>query len=88
MKQLIIHGDAGIRRDAVIEVDGEQLTCFSVARQGDWHGPEEVQLWCIVGDEAERESYEKRQFVPHWLETVSVDAEAVTRLSGENPLSV
>jgi hypothetical protein len=88
MKQLIIHGDAGIRRDAVIEVDGEELTCFSVSRQGDWHGPDEVQLWCIVGDEEERETYDKRQFVPHWLETESVDADAVTQLSQKNPLNV
>ena len=49
MKQLIVHGDAGFRRDDVIEVDGEELICFGVNRQGDWHGPEEPQLWCTVG---------------------------------------
>ncbi len=88
MKQLIIQGDAGIRRDDVIDVDGKELTCFSVARQGDWHGPDDVQLWCIVGEADEREAYDKRQFVPHWLDTESVDADAVTVVSEENPLSV
>jgi hypothetical protein len=88
MKQLIIHGDAGIRRDAVIEVDGEELVCFGVARQGEWHGPDEAQLWCTVGTEDEREAYDKRQFVPHWLETESVDADAVTVLSDKDPLNV
>ena len=88
MKQLIVHGDAGFRRDAVIEVDGEELTCFSVTRQGDWHGPDEVQLWCTVGSPDERETYDKRQYVPYWLETEAVDAEEVTVKSEKNPLNV
>ena len=88
MKQLIIHGEAGIRRDAVIEVDGEELTCFAVNRQGDWHGPDEVQLWCTVGAEDEREAFEKRQYVPHWLETEAVEADAVEVKSEKNPLNV
>lgn len=88
MKKLIIHGDPGIRRDAVIEYDGEELTCFSVDRQGDWHGPEEVQLWCTVGTEDERETFDRREFVPHWLETEAVDAEALTVVTAAGELSV
>lgn len=88
MKKLIIHGDPGIRRDAVIEYDGEELTCFSVDRQGDWHGPEEVQLWCTVGTEDERETFDRREFVPHWLETEAVDAEALTVVTAAGELSI
>ena len=88
MKQLIVHGDAGFRRDDVIEVDGEELVCFGVAKQGDWHGPDEPQMWCTVGSEDEREKYEKRQYVPHWLDTESVDAGDVEILSEKNPLNV
>ena len=46
MQQLIVRGDPGIRKDAVIDYDGEEQVCFSIQRQGDYHGPEEVQLWC------------------------------------------
>ena len=78
MKQLIIHGDPGIRKGAVIEHDGTEYVCFSISRQGEWHGPEEVQLWCTVGTEDERETFERREFIPMRLETVSVDADDVT----------
>lgn len=78
MKRLIIHGDPGIRRDAVIELDGETKTLFQVTQNGAWHGPDEVQLWCLMGDEDEREDYEKRNFIPHWLDVESVDADEVT----------
>ena len=88
MKQLIVHGDAGFRRDDVIEVDGEELICFGVNRQGDWHGPDEPQLWCTVGTEEDRETYDKRQYVPHWLDTESVDAEEIEIVSEKNPLNV
>jgi hypothetical protein len=88
MKQLIVHGDPGMRRDAVIEHDGEELVCFSISRQGEWHGPDEPQLWCTVGTEDEREAYNKREYVPHWLDTESVDAEDVEVLSEKNPLNV
>ena len=88
MKKLIIHGGLDIRRDAIIEYDGEELVCFSIDRQGEWHGPDEVQLWCTVGTEAEREQFDKREFVPHWLETEAVDAEAVTVVRGKGELSV
>lgn len=85
MHKLIVHGDPGIRRNAVIEVGGEELHVFAVDRQGSFHGPDEPQLWCTVGAEAERERFEKRQFVPHWLdvETVEADAISITKRGGE-----
>jgi hypothetical protein len=88
MKNLIIHGDPGIRKDAVIEVDGEELYCFSVKRQGDWHGPDEVQLWCTVGTEDEMETYETREYVPMHLDTEAVDAEAVTVVKAKGDMAI
>jgi hypothetical protein len=81
MKKVIIRGDPGIRRGATIELDGEEVICFSIDRQGDYHGPDRPQLWCTVGTEDEREAFEKRDFVPHFLDTVAVDAEALTIIS-------
>lgn len=78
MQVLIVRGDPGIRTGATIEYDGEERVCFGIQRQGDYHGPDEVQLWCTVGRPDERESFERRQFVPHWLETTAVDAEELT----------
>ena len=78
MKQLIIRGDPGIRKGAIIEVDGEEHVCFSISRQGEWHGPEEVQLWCTVGAADERKAFEQRDFIPMRLDTEAVDAESVT----------
>ena len=77
MKKLIIHGDPGIRKGAVIEYDGEEYVCFAIARQGDWHGPDEPQLWCTIGKEAERETFMRREFIAMHLDTEDVDAEAV-----------
>jgi hypothetical protein len=88
MKNLIIHGDPGIRKDGVIEYDGEELVCFSVARQGDWHGPERVQLWCTVGGEDEREDFDRRNYIPMHLETEDVDASAVTVVKAKGDLAV
>ena len=88
MKKLIVRGDPGIRRNAIIEYDDEEMVCFAVDRQGDWHGPEEVQLWCTIGTEDERQTFDRREFVPHWLETESVDAEALTVIKGKGDLSV
>ncbi|MFB6097165.1 MAG: HAH_0734 family protein [Haloferacaceae archaeon] len=89
MQHLIVHGDPGIRKGAVVEHDGEELVCFSVSRQGDYHGPDEVQLWCTVGAEDEQETYQKRQYVPHWLDVDAVDAESLTVVdSGRTSLSV
>jgi hypothetical protein len=78
MQKLIVRGDPGIRRDAIIEWDGEERVCFAIDRQGDYHGPDEVQLWCTIGTEDEREAFDKREYVPHFLEVESVDAEALT----------
>jgi hypothetical protein len=78
MKKLIIHGDPGIRKDAVIEFDGEEYVCFGIARQGEWHGPDEVQLWCTVGSEDEREAYDRRDYIPMHLDVLSADADAIS----------
>jgi hypothetical protein len=79
MKNLIVNGDPGkLRKDAVIEYDGQEYVCFSVKRQGDWHGPDRPQLWCTIGQEDEREAYERRQYIPMHLDTLSADADAVT----------
>jgi len=78
MKRLIFLGDPGIRNGAVIDYDGQELICFSVTRNGEWHGPDEGQLWCVVGTEDERETFETRSFVPHFLETERLDADEVT----------
>lgn len=88
MKRLIVHGDPGIRKDAVIEYDGEELTCFGVNRNGEWHGPERVQLWCTVGTEDEREDFEKRNFVPHFLDVIRADASEIEVISKKGDLAV
>lgn len=77
MKRLIIHGDPGVRKDATIEYEDEAYVCFAVNRQGDWHGPERPQLWCTIGTEDERETFDRQDYIPMHLETVSADAEAV-----------
>jgi len=78
MKNLIIRGDPGnLRKGAVIEYDGKEYVCFSVKRQGDWHGPDRPQLWCTIGQPDEWENYERRAYVPMHLETLSTDAGAV-----------
>jgi len=75
MKRLIVMGDPGIRKGAVVEHDGEEYVCFSVTRNGDWHGPADVQLWCVVGEDDEHEDFRKRNFVPHFLDVDTVDAD-------------
>jgi len=80
MKRLIIRGDPGIRKGAVVEVDGEEYVCFGINRNGDWHGPDRPQLWCTVGSEDEREDFERRRFISNHLDVEAVDAEAVTVL--------
>jgi hypothetical protein len=77
MKRLIIRGDPGVRKNATIAVDGEEYEVFGVARQGEWHGPERVQLWCTVGSEDEQEAYARREFISMFLDTESVDADVV-----------
>ncbi len=88
MERLIITGDPGIRKGAVIEVGGTELVCFSVTRNGDYHGPEAVQLWCVVGEESETEAFERREFIPHALDVTALDAGEVTVLSEKGELSV
>ena len=79
MKRVIISGDPGIRKGAVIDYGGDEgeVVCFAVTRNGEFYGPERVQLWCVVGEADEYEAFQKREFVPHFLEVESVDAEAV-----------
>ena len=77
MKKLIIYGDPGIRKGAVVEVDGEEYVCFGINRNGEWHGPDRVQLWCTVGTEDEREAFERRDYVPHFLPVEHVEADDV-----------
>ncbi|MFC7240140.1 HAH_0734 family protein [Saliphagus sp. GCM10025317] len=88
MKRLIIHGDPGIRKGAVVEHDGEELVCFGISRNGEWHGPDRVQLWCTVGEEGEYEDFQRRNFTPHWLEVIRADASEVTVLEPKGDLFV
>lgn len=85
MKRLIVHGDPGIRKDAIIEHGGEEMVCFSVTRNGDWHGPSRPQLWCVIGTEDEREDFDRRNYIPHFLDVETVDAEdlVVVRRAGD-----
>ena len=88
MRRLILHGDPGIRKDGIIEYEGEELVCFAVNRNGEWHGPDEPQLWCTVGTEDEREAFEKREYIPHFLEVDRVDADAVDVIKAKGDLAV
>ena len=78
MQKLIVRGDPGIRKGAVIEYDGEEYTVFSVHRQGDWHGPDRVQLWCTIGAADEQEAFDRREYIPMHLDTESTDASEVS----------
>ncbi|OVE84632.1 HAH_0734 family protein [Natronolimnobius baerhuensis] len=88
MKRLIIHGDPGIRKGAIIEHDGDELVCFGINRNGEWHGPETVQLWCTVGTDAEYEDFAKRNFIPHFLDVDRADAEDVTVIEPRGELAL
>ena len=88
MERLIINGDPGIRKGAVVEVDGAERVCFSVTRNGDYHGPADVQLSCVVGDADEAEAFERRDFVPHFLDVTALDADDVTVVRSRGELSV
>jgi hypothetical protein len=77
MQHLIVHGDPGIRKGAVIEYEGEEYVCFAIQRQGDYHGPDQVQLWCTIGTEDEHEAFQKSEYVPHWLDVDDVEADAI-----------
>jgi len=88
MQWLIILGDPGVRKDGVIEYDDREQVLFSVTRNGDYHGPDRVQLWCLIGDAEEREDYEMRNFIPHFLDVDRVDAEDVTIVKRAGDLAV
>lgn len=88
MKRLIVHGDAGVRKDGRIAYDGSEYVCFSVSRNGDWHGPDEVQLWCVIGTEDERDRFDRRDYVPHFLDTEHVDAADIEVLQRAGPTAV
>lgn len=83
MQKLIIRGDPGIRKGAVIEYDGEEFVCFGINRQGDWHGPDRPQLWCTIGTENEREDYERRNYIPLHLDVDTVAAEDIGVVQAE-----
>lgn len=80
MQKLIIRGDPGIRKGAIIEYDGEEYVCFGINRQGDWHGPDRPQLWCTIGSEDEQKAYERREYIPMHLDVEATDAEEITVL--------
>ncbi|ESP89923.1 HAH_0734 family protein [Candidatus Halobonum tyrrellensis] len=88
MQTLIVHGAVDMRNDAIINYDGEEYVVFTIQRQGDYHGPDEPQLWCTIGKEDEREAFEKREFVPHWLDVDTIDADALDVVKGKTDLSV
>jgi len=80
MQKLIIRGDPGIRKGAKIEYEGREFVCFGINREWEWNGPEEVQLWCTVGNPDELETYERREYIPMHLDVESADAEDITVL--------
>lgn len=88
MKRLIVHGDPGIRKEAIIRYDDTDQICFSVTRNGDYHGPDEIQLWCVIGTEDEREAFDTRDYIPHFLETESIDAEDLDIIKAKGDLAV
>lgn len=88
MKRLIILGDPGLRKGGIIEHDGDERHVFSVSRNGEFHGPDEVQLWCIIGTEDEREDFQKRNFIPHFLDTERVDAGTVDIVKAAGDMAV
>lgn len=88
MKRLIILGDPGLRKGGIIEYDGTEQHVFSVSRNGDYHGPEEVQLWCVVGTEDEQEDFQKRNFIPHFLDTERLEAAAVDIVKAKGDMAV
>lgn len=87
MKRLIIHGDPGIRKGGRISLAGEEYRLFSVTRNGDWHGPSEVQLWCVIGDDDEIDAFHRREYIPHFLDTERVDAGQVDVIEAKGTLT-
>lgn len=87
MQRLIINGDPGIRKGAVIEFAGDEYVCFSITRNGDYHGPARVQLMCVIGTPEETEQFAKRQYVPHFLDTEAMDADEITVIESKGDLT-
>jgi len=76
--KLIVNGDPGIWKGAVVEYDGSEYVCFSVTRQGEFSGPERPQLCCIMGEPGERDRFERRAFLSMHLVVEAVDADELT----------
>jgi hypothetical protein len=77
MKNLIIQGNPGLRKGGRIQYDGNEYTVYSINVQGEWHGPDRPQLWCTIGSEDERETFETQDYIPMHLPTEDVAAEDV-----------
>jgi len=77
MKRLLINGDADLKKGTKIKYGDVELICFSVTRNGDYHGPRRVQLSCIVGDVNEYSTFIEEEYIPHFLETKSIESEDV-----------
>ncbi|MFB6172849.1 MAG: HAH_0734 family protein [Haloarculaceae archaeon] len=88
MRHLIVHGDPGIRKDAIIDYDDEEMVCFSISRQGDYHGPDRPQLWCTIGTEDERETFDRRDFIPMHLDVETIDAADLDVIKAKGDLAV
>jgi hypothetical protein len=88
MKRLIINGNPDVRKGGIIEHDGEELVCFGVSKQGEWHGPDRPQLWCTVGTEDETEAFERREFIPMHLDVETADAESIEVRKRKGDLTV
>jgi len=78
MKKLIIHGNPGVRKGGVIEYDGEGSgTCSASTSRARVARARGTPVWCTIGKDDERETFQYQDFIPMHLETENVDAEAV-----------
>jgi hypothetical protein len=77
MKRLLINGDVGIKIGSRIEYQGQNFICFSVTRNGDYHGPRRVQISCIVGESEEYSIFINEEYTPHFLETLATECEEI-----------
>ncbi|WP_435066343.1 DUF7098 family protein, partial [Halobaculum sp. EA56] len=46
------------------------------------------QLWCTIGTDDEQERFEKKEYVPHWLEVDTIEAEALDVVKAGGDLTV
>jgi hypothetical protein len=77
MKNLIIQGNPDLRKGGRIQYDGDEYTVYSINVQGEWHGPDRPQLWCTIGSEDERETFETQEYIPMHLPTEDVAVEDI-----------